>query len=207
MSIYEKIKKLANINSNIENNIVENIGPVLTKEAVVSEGLSYHIKENIPLTKSIYREYTPEHFKLLIEAKELFEKGILKVSKDSEWLLVGNYGEFGEYRGRIVPLDAPMSLEDEEVTLKYAAEYKGKKVTLNKPRRIQKGEPSHGNKKFVVYVKDKDKVKRVVFGDPNLSSKPNNPKARKSFRARHKCDQKTDKTTPGYWACRYPPNW
>ena len=44
-------------------------------------------------------------------------------------------------------------------------------------------------------------VKIVRFGDPNLRVRNNNPGARKSFRARHKCDQKTDKTKAGYWAC------
>ena len=49
------------------------------------------------------------------------------------------------------------------------AEYKGRKVTLNKPRRIAKGEPSYGKKKTLVYVMDKGKVKKVTFGDPNIS--------------------------------------
>ena len=53
------------------------------------------------------------------------------------------------------------------------ATYKGRKVTLNKPRRIGKGEPSYGKKKSVVYVKDGDKVKRVTFGDPNMKIKKN----------------------------------
>ena len=49
------------------------------------------------------------------------------------------------------------------------ATFKGKKVTLNKPRYIAKGETSHGKKKSVVYVKDGDRVKRVTFGDPNMN--------------------------------------
>ena len=57
-------------------------------------------------------------------------------------------------------------------------------------------------KKFVVYVKDGDKVKTVRFGDPNMKIRKNNPKARKSFRARHKCDEKKPKTSPGYWSCK-----
>lgn len=75
------------------------------------------------------------------------------------------------------------------------AEYQGRKVTLNKPMR---GDV----KKFKVYVKDGDKVKKVNFGDPDMKIKKSNPKRRKSFRARHKCDQKKDKTTAGYWSCR-----
>jgi hypothetical protein len=77
------------------------------------------------------------------------------------------------------------------------AEYKGRKVTLNKPTR---GDV----KKFKVYVKDPKtgNVKKVNFGDPNMRIRKSNPGARKSFRARHKCDQKKDKTTPGFWACK-----
>ena len=65
------------------------------------------------------------------------------------------------------------------------AEYRGRKVTLNKPRRIGKGEPSYGKKKSVVYVMDKGKVKKVTFGDPNMKIKKNQPKRRSNFRSRH----------------------
>ena len=51
------------------------------------------------------------------------------------------------------------------------AEYQGKNVTLNNPRRISKGETSYGRKKSVVYVRDGDGVKRVTFGDPNMRIK------------------------------------
>jgi hypothetical protein len=77
------------------------------------------------------------------------------------------------------------------------AEYQGKTVTLNKPRRI-----TGGNKKFEVFVQDGDKVKRVTFGDPNMQIRRDNPKARANFRARHSCDTATDKTSARYWSCR-----
>ncbi len=80
-----------------------------------------------------------------------------------------------------------------------AAEYQGRKVTLNKPFRTP-----DGPKKFAVYTKNgSGKVVIVRFGDPNMEIKRDNPKRRKSFRARHKCD-----TAPGpkwkarYWSCR-----
>ena len=83
------------------------------------------------------------------------------------------------------------------------ATYQGKKVTLNKPSRITKGEPGYGRKKSKVYVKNKNgKVIKVMFGDPNMEIRKDNPEARKSFRARHKCDTATDKTTPRYWSCK-----
>jgi len=77
------------------------------------------------------------------------------------------------------------------------AEYQGKTVSLNKPRRIQ-----GGNKKFEVFVQDGDKVKRVTFGDPNMQIRRDNPKARANFRSRHSCDTATDKTSARYWSCR-----
>ena len=82
------------------------------------------------------------------------------------------------------------------------ATYKGKKVTLNKPRRIRQGEPSYGKKKSVVFVNDNGKIKRVTFGDPNMKIKKNIPERRKSFRARHKCDTAKDKTKARYWSCK-----
>ena len=83
------------------------------------------------------------------------------------------------------------------------AEYKGKKVTLNKPSRIRKGQTSFGKKKFQVFVKNKnDNVVRVTFGDPNMRIRKNEPSRRKSFRARHRCDTANDKTTARYWSCK-----
>ena len=82
------------------------------------------------------------------------------------------------------------------------AEYQGKSVKLDSPSRIKKGEPGYGRKKFKVFVKDGDKVKKVMFGDPNMEIRKDNPKARKSFRKRHKCDTAKDKTTPRYWSCK-----
>ena len=82
------------------------------------------------------------------------------------------------------------------------ATYQGKSVKLNSPSRISKGEPGYGRKKSKVYVKKGDKVVKVMFGDPNMEIRKDNPEARKSFRARHKCDTATDKTTARYWSCR-----
>ena len=85
------------------------------------------------------------------------------------------------------------------------AEYQGKTVRINKPSRITKGEPGYKRKKFKVYVKDGDKVKKVMFGDPGLSIKRFSDERRRSFRARHKCDSNPpkDKTKARYWSCRF----
>jgi hypothetical protein len=78
------------------------------------------------------------------------------------------------------------------------SEYKGRKVTLNKPFYTP-----DGPKKRSVYVKNsKGNVVKVNFGDPNMEIKRDSPSHRKSFRARHKCSEKKDRTTPGYWSCK-----
>jgi hypothetical protein len=83
--------------------------------------------------------------------------------------------------------------------LREAAEYQGKKVTLNKPFRTP-----DGPKKFSVYVNsDSGNVVKVNFGDPNMSIKRDDPARRRSFRARHNCADKTDKTKPSYWSCKF----
>ena len=72
-----------------------------------------------------------------------------------------------------------------EDLLQEAAEYQGRKVTLNNPTRS-----SDGKKKFYVYVKnEKGNVIKLGFGDPNMEIKRDDPARRKSFRARHNCDR------------------
>jgi hypothetical protein len=77
------------------------------------------------------------------------------------------------------------------------AEYHGRKVSL--------GKPMQGDvKKFKVYVKDPStgNVKKVNFGDPNMHIKKSNPARRRSFRARHNCDNPGPRTMARYWSCR-----
>lgn len=78
------------------------------------------------------------------------------------------------------------------------AEYQGRIVSLDKPFRMPKG----SSKKFGVYVKDGDRVKRVTFGDPNMEIRRDDAQARANFRSRHSCDTATDKTSARYWSCR-----
>ena len=83
-----------------------------------------------------------------------------------------------------------------EETLEEAV-YQGRTVQLNKP---MKGDV----KKFKVYVKDPKtgNVKKVNFGDPDMKIKKHIPERRKSFRARHNCDNPGPKTKARYWSCR-----
>jgi hypothetical protein len=79
-----------------------------------------------------------------------------------------------------------------------AAEYQGRKVTLNKPFRTP-----DGPKKSAVYVKNQSgKVVIVRFGDKNMSIKKNIPARRKSFRARHNCENPGPVWKARYWACK-----
>ena len=82
-------------------------------------------------------------------------------------------------------------------------EAKDGKHVLNKPKR-------GGSKKFYVYVRNPKtkKVKKVSFGDTTgLSTKINNPKARKAFAKRQQCDKKKDRTKAGYWSCNIGRYW
>ncbi len=84
------------------------------------------------------------------------------------------------------------------------AEYKGKKVSLGSPRSIRKGEAGHGRKKRVVFVRgDNGKIKRVMFGDPNMEIKRDNPKRRSNFRNRHNCESPGPRTKARYWSCKF----
>jgi hypothetical protein len=97
--------------------------------------------------------------------------------------------------------------ESKQITVDSAkmldeAEYRGRDVPLNKPKR-------GGSKKFYVYTKNKKgNVVKVSFGGTTgLNVKIDEPGARSSFAARHQCATKKDKTKPGYWACNIGRYW
>lgn len=167
----------------------------------VSEGMAYHLDRKLPITENIYRPGSKSYFSLVKEARALYRRGLYKPTKIEEYYLAAtDIGEWGIYEGEKVPLDWPMISED---TLREA-EYKGKKVELGEPSR------SSGPKKYQVYTKNKKgNVIKVPFGDAKggLSAKFHDDDARKSFVARHNCEDKKDKTKPGYWSCRLPRYW
>ena len=99
-----------------------------------------------------------------------------------------------EIRARIL---AEVGSEEEVSEESWAAE-KQKGKSLNKPFRTP-----GGPKKFSVYVKnEKGNVVKVNFGDPNMEIKRDDPARRKSFRARHNCDNPGPKTKAKYWSCK-----
>jgi hypothetical protein len=153
----------------------------------ISKSVHYHVENNIPFAENIYRVHSEEFYKLFSEARELYREGILTELNDwDKQLLDTDIGEFGLYENQKVPLDCPIQEEDK------------KDPPLNKPK---KGGP----KKFYVFVKDGDKIKKVTWGDTTgLKVKLNDKDARKSFAARHKCAQQKDRTSAAYWACNLP---
>ena len=154
----------------------------------ISKSVHYHIENNIPFAENIYRVHSEEFFKLFNEARDLHSEGLLtELDSWDKQLLETDIGQFGLYEKRKVPLDIPIQVSEDE-----------KDPPLNKPK---KGGP----KKFYVFVKDGDKIKKVTWGDTTgLKVKLNDKDARKSFAARHKCAQQKDKTSAAYWACNLP---
>lgn len=157
----------------------------------VSESLQYHVNNSHSITESVFRPGSSAHIELLAEARGLYFSGDLAiVGLDRLLIETTDLGLTALYNGMEVPLDLP--LEDLEVNEKET-------IKLNYPRR-------GGAKKYHVYVRN-PKTKRIMkisFGDVHggLTAKVSNPKARKSFAARHNCAEKKDKTKAGYWACR-----
>jgi len=77
-------------------------------------------------------------------------------------------------------------------------QYRGETFSgYNKPKRTP-----GAKKKSAVLAKKGDQVKLVRFGDPNMKIKKNIPARRKSFRARHNCDNPGPKTKARYWSCK-----
>ena len=136
---------------------------------------------------NVFRVGSEKYYEYFRNIREQYKNGELTIeSKFDIEMLEGNIGEFAKYEGKNVPLDCPMEEKQD--------------VPLNQPKR-------GGPKKFYVYVRDPSSgnVKKVTWGDTTgLKAKINNPKARKSFAARHNCDQANDKTKASYWACRLP---
>ncbi len=98
--------------------------------------------------------------------------------------------------GKYYDPDTDIYIEHDEWMSLNEAEYQGRKVPLGKP---MKGDV----KKSKVYVKGpKGNVVKVNFGDKKMRIKKSNPNRRKSFRARHNCDNPGPRWKARYWSCR-----
>jgi hypothetical protein len=161
-----------------------------TSKTLISEHLQYHIQNKLPLTENTFRYGSKSFLNLWNEARNLHNNGIIKLDGDDKQIAEEtDLGKAIKINNQIYFLDLPL-LEEEK---------KKKNPPLNKPKR-------GGSKAYYVYVRDPKtkKIKKVSFGSSGLRAKINNPKARKAFAARHRCSEKKNKTSPGYWSCALP---
>ena len=154
----------------------------------------------IPLSRQLSEEESDEYAERL--ANLMFEQGYedfdIEVSSDAEALDEETYDDDDEFYEQY----GVMHYNDDDIM--DEAEYQGRTVKL--------GKPMQGDvKKFKVYVKDPKtgNTKKVNFGHGGSSVKgkamkikKNNPAARRSFRARHNCDNPGPRTKARYWSCR-----
>ena len=133
--------------------------------------------------------------------KECVEDGVI-IEADTKILeLLEQHGLLEEVGSHVIESSNNPSAEDSTSPIHGddeldEAEYRGRKVALGKP---MKGDV----KKSKVYVKGpKGNVVKVNFGDPNMRIKKSSPKHRKSFRARHHCENPGPRWKARYWSCR-----
>jgi hypothetical protein len=166
------------------------------KSPMLSEGLRWHLEENVAFDSPVYRAGTEKYFALIKEAKWLYAAKLYEPQSEFERdLLESDLGEWATYEGQSVPLDFPMKGGDLS-----EAKYKGKEVELGKPKRGSGG-------RAYVYVRNPKtgKVKKVSFGSSMPDAMGDSDaarKRRKSFGDRHNCADKDDRTQAGYWSCR-----
>jgi D-Tyr-tRNAtyr deacylase len=172
----------------------------LNEGVKVSESLQYHLDKNISLNENIFRVYSESFFDLINEVRNLHKRGLISLNEEDRSLVESDLGkQIVLSNGETVYLEVPYEIKDQLME----AEYQGRKVQLGK---IMQGDV----KKFKVYVKnDKGNVVKVNFGFGGKSAKgkrmvikKNNPQRRKSFRARHNCDNPVPRWKARYWACR-----
>jgi hypothetical protein len=172
----------------------------LVNDVEVSDILKYHLDKELPLSETNLKIYSKSHLDLINEVRDLFIQGKLDINENDIELIESDLGKSIMLEsGERVYLEVPM----EDTSYLSEAEYQGRKVNLGK---IMQGDI----KKFKVYVKnDKGKVVKVNFGfggksakGKRMTIKKNNPQRRKSFRARHNCDNPGPRWKPRYWACR-----
>jgi hypothetical protein len=143
-------------------------------------------EESNLIESNVYRVGSEKYYEFFQEKRDEYNIGVYTPTGFDKELMEGDIGKYDMYQGNHVPLDCPMIEE--------------KDVELNKPK-------VGGPKKYYVYVKDPKtgNVKKVTFGDTSgLKVKLDDKEARKSFAARHNCDQQTDRTKAGYWSCNLP---
>jgi hypothetical protein len=183
--------------SDIVDEIIEKSEPMkLVKDVWISDRLKYHLDNKLTLEENIFRIYSEGYFKLVNEVRHLYSSDAIELNDDDLDIIESDLGFKVLYEGQEIFLDAPIELEEDEYL--NEVKHRGRTVHLSRPFRTP-----GGPKKFAVYVRGKNgNIKKVTFGDPKMRIRASSKARRKSFRARHKCSQKKDRTTAGYWSCR-----
>ena len=161
---------------------------VLKENVEVSDSLKYHMDNGLSLTNNVFRVYSESYFDLVNEIRELYNEGKIEINEEDRLMVESDLGRKVKVGKEYIYLDAPYiyETETEENILSETKVYR----------------TSEGPKKFAVYVKSKTGgIKKITFGVPNLKGINENKKDTKSFRVLHKCSQKKDRTTAGYWSC------
>ena len=178
--------------SKLKSIVKEEVKSLLTNVSI-SKHLGYHLENHSTLVEGVFRYGSDAYLDLLEEARTLHTKGKIELSEIDKHLIENtDIGKWGKYKDMRVPLDCLFQIHE--------AEYQGKEVELNKPKR-------GGDKKFYVYVKDPKtgNIRKISFGDTTgLTVKFKDPERRKAFADRHACSTKKDKTKAGYWSCNLP---
>lgn len=103
----------------------------------VTEAINYHLANQVPFVENVYRIHSDGFYEFFVEARRMYNEGELEVTNQFDIeLLESDIGEFGEYEGEQVALDAPFIVEEEDK----------KDPPIGKPMR-------GGSKKFYVYVR------------------------------------------------------
>ena len=98
----------------------------MKNKKLLSEGLQYHIENNVPLHESIYRPGSQSFFAMINEARTAYERGDISLNEDDYDLIKTDIGQLAEYEGMVVALDYPIL----EMYTLDEAEYQGRKVKL-----------------------------------------------------------------------------
>jgi len=159
----------------------------------LSENISYHLNEGLSVLESVFRVESDAWLSVVNEARDLFNEGRIGLTEDEIWLIGTDAGKKGIYEGKEVLLDVPF----EEPEWVNEAEYRGRKVKLNRPFRT----PS-GPRKFGVYTKNqKGNIVKVGFGQPGMRVRNEDPARARSFQKRMRCDNPGPKWKAKYWSC------
>ncbi len=130
---------------------------------------------------------------LVNEARILWERGDIELDEDDLFLIGTDAGRTGIYEGEEVLLDVPFYIWDDI----DEAEYRGRKVDLNKPFRTP-----GGPRKFAVYTKNESgNIVKVGFGQPGMRVNNDDPAKARSFRKRMRCDNPGPRWKAKWWSC------